>query len=375
MGDDDTVTGPGLPHYFLTTSGLPPDEAFERWRSFMALMYEVGPTAPSAVLPSGTNITYGVADLLVHRTLLSTQRTQRDRRLIDAGPDYYLFQLYRAGRFEGTIGGKSVPAARGTVSLIGRRHRVDGRIDRADTTGIIVPTGRLHGLPLEDHDLLFDAARNRLLAAQILGLYRRLPTTRSDEAPAVADALVAFLHRLLDPSQASDALEGCELDGGLRGLTEAIVRENLLRPDLSPEFIAGEMQVSRATLYRLFEPEGGVMHFVQGERLKGIRDALADPMEGRTLGRLAEVFAFSSLSQLSRSFRSRYGASPRAWRVQRRAEQRAHGQETLQHVWTWSREGGSFADDAACLGRHHPPGETTAVSAGLRDARSNTASG
>ena len=338
MGDDNTVTEPGLPHYFLTTSGLPPDEAFERWRTFMAPMYEVGPTAQSAVLPSGMNITYGVADLLVHRTLLSTQRTQRDRRLIDAGPDYYLFQLYRSGRFQGTIADKTIPASRGTVSLIGRRHRVDGRIDRADTTGIIVPTNRLHGLSLEGHDLLFDAARNRLLAAQILGLYRRLPTTLLDDAPAVADALVAFLHRLLDPSQASDALEGCELDGGLRGLTEAIVRQNLLRPDLSPEFIAGKMQVSRATLYRLFEPESGVMHFVQGERLKCICDALADPTEGRTLGQLAEVFAFSSLSHLSRSFRSRYGASPRAWRVQRRGAQRAGGQETLQHVWKWSRE-------------------------------------
>ena len=338
MGDDDTVIEPGLPHYLLTTSGLPPDEAFERWRTFMAPMYEVGPTAQCAVLPSGTNITYGVADLLVHRTFLSTQRTQRDRRLTDAGPDYYLFQLYRSGRFQGTVADKAVPASRGTVSLIGRRQRVDGRIDRADTTGVIVPTSRLQGLALESHDLLFDAARNRLLAAQILGLYRRLPTTLLADAPAVAEALVAFLHRLLDPSQASDVLEGCELDGGLRGLTEAIVRQNLLRPDLSPEFIAGQMQVSRATLYRLFEPDGGVMHFVQGERLKGVRDALADPMETRTLGRLAEDCAFSSLSHLSRSFRNRYDIPPLAWRARWRAAQRPGGQETLQHVWTWSRE-------------------------------------
>ena len=338
MGDDNTATEPGLPHFLLKTSGLPPDEAFERWRAFMALMYEVGPTERSAVLPFGTNITYGVGDLLAHRTLLSTQRVQRDRRRTDAGPDYYLFQLYRSGRFQGTIAGRSIPGTKGTVSLIGRRHVIYGVIDRADTTGIIVPTTRLLGLPLETHDLRFDAARNRLLAAQILRLYRNLPTTRLVDAPAVADGFVAFLHRLLDPSQASDVLEGCELDGGLRGLTEAIVRHNLLRPDLSPEFIAGQMQVSRATLYRLFESEGGVMHFVQGERLKGVRDALTDPMETRTLGRLAEVFAFGSLSHLSRGFRNRYGIPPRAWRARWRAGRRADGQETLQHVWTWSRD-------------------------------------
>ena len=125
---------------------------------------------------------------------------------------------------------------------------------RADTTGIVVPCTRLHGLPIEDHDLLFDAARKRLLAASILSVYRRLPTTRQDDAPALADEFVTFLRRLLDASRATDVLESRELDGGLLALARSIVRTNLSRPDLSPEFIAGQIQVSRATLYRLFEP-------------------------------------------------------------------------------------------------------------------------
>ncbi|TXM66971.1 helix-turn-helix domain-containing protein [Methylobacterium sp. WL12] len=338
MGADDTTAEVGLPHFFLTTSGLPPGEAFERWRSLCAPMYEVSPTTRAAPLPFGSNIAYPIDDLVCHRTRLSTQRLQRDSRRVDAGPDHYMVQIYRSGRFQGTVGGKSLSASRGTVTFIGRRHLLDGILDRADGIGIAVPCARLHGLPFEAHGLLFDAARNRLLAARILDIYRRLPTTRADKAPALADEFVAFLRRLLDPSQASDVLEGCELHGGLRALAGTIVQENLSRPNLSPEFIAGQMQVSRATLYRLFEPEGGVMHFVQGERLKAVRDALADPMETRTLGRLAEVFAFSSLSQLSRSFRNRYGVPPQAWRTERRVAQRIDGQGTLQNVWAWLRE-------------------------------------
>lgn len=169
-------------------------------------------------------------------------------------------------------------------------------------------------------------------------LYRRLATTRADASPAVAGEFVAFLHRLLDGSRATDVLEGCELDGGLLALARTIVQANLSQSDLSPEFIAGRMQVSRATLYRLFELEGGVMHFVQGERLRTVRDALADPMEPRTLGRLAEIFGFRSLSQLSRSFRHRYGAPPQAWRGACRVAQRTGGQRTVQHVWSWLRE-------------------------------------
>ncbi|MHC2086968.1 helix-turn-helix domain-containing protein [Methylobacterium sp.] len=338
MGADDATAEPGLPYFCLTTSGLPPGEAFERWRTLLAPMYEVSPTTRSAVLPFGTNIAYPIDDLVAHRTLLSTQRLQRDRRRVDAGSDQYTVQLYRSGRFQGTVAGKAIAASAGTVTFIGRRHLLDGMLDRADTTGIVVPCARLHGLPLEDHEMLFDAARNRLLSARILDLYRRLPTTRLDDAPALAVEFVGFLRRLLDPSRAKDVLEGRDLDGGLMALARMIVQENLSRSDLSPAFIGGQMRVSRATLYRLFEPEGGVMHFVQGERLKAMRDALADPMETRTLARLAEVFGFSSASQLSRSFRNRFGAPPQAWRGERRVVQQTSGQGTVQHVWKWLRE-------------------------------------
>lgn len=338
MGADDTTAEAGLPHFYLTTSGLPRGEAFERWRTLLAPMYEVSPITPSAPLPFGSNIAYPIDDLVAHRTLLSTQRLRRDRRRVDAGPDHYIAQLYRSGRFQGIVADKSISASRGIVTFIGRRHLLDGMLDRADAIGIVVPHTRLHGLPLEDHKLLFDTARNRLLATQILNIYRRLPTTRADEAPALANEFVAFLHRLLDPSQASDVLEGCELNGSLRALAGTIVEENLRRSNLSPEFVAGQMQVSRATLYRLFEPEGGVMQFVRGERLKAVRDALADPMETRTLSRLADDFGFSSISQLSRSFRNCYGVPPQAWRGQRRVIQRTDGQGTVQHVWKWLRE-------------------------------------
>jgi AraC-like DNA-binding protein len=335
---DDTTAEAGLPHFSLTTSGLPPGEAFERWRTLLAPMYEVSPTAPSAPLPFGSNITYLVDNLVTQRSVISTQRLRRDRKRVEAGPDHYMVQLYQSGSFRGAVGGKPISANRGTVTLIGRRHLLDGMLDRADVIGIAVPCSRLHGLPLEAHGMRFDAVRNRLLAVRLLDIYRQLPTMHTDAAPAVADEFTAFLHRLLDGSRAADVLDGRELDGGLMALARMIVQANLSRPELSPEFLAGQMQISRATLYRLFEPEGGVMHFVQGERLMAVRDALADPIDTRNLSRLAEVFAFSSLSQLSRSFRNRYGVPPQVWRRERQVVQRISDQETVQHVWKWLRE-------------------------------------
>lgn len=338
MGADDTTPKGGLPYFSLRTSGMPPGEAFERWRSLCAPMYEVKPTAPSAPLPFGANITYQINDLAIHRTLLSTQQLRRDRRRVEAGPDHYMVQLYRSGRFQGIVGGKSVSASRGTVTLIGRRHLLNGLLDRADVIGIAVPCERLHGLPLEGHDMRFDAARNQLLAARITDIYRRLPATRPQDVPVLVNEFTAFLHRLLDGSRAADILDGRELDGGLIALARMIVQANLSRPDLSPEYIAGQMLVSRSTLYRLLEPEGGVMRFVQGERLSAVRDALADPLETRTLSRLAEAFGLGGISQLSRSFRNRYGVPPKIWRRERQLTQQISGQGTAQHVWKWLGE-------------------------------------
>ena len=88
LGAEDTTAEAGLPYFFLTTSGLPLGEAYERWQTLMAPLYEVRPTTPSAVLPSGRNIAFQIGELVAHRTLLSTHCLQRDRRRVDAGPDH-----------------------------------------------------------------------------------------------------------------------------------------------------------------------------------------------------------------------------------------------------------------------------------------------
>ncbi|WP_298962070.1 AraC family transcriptional regulator [uncultured Methylobacterium sp.] len=325
-----------VPSFYYRPSGQPAGEVFEQWRDLMAPMYEIAPAAAPVRLPSGTTIAYQVGDLIAHRTLFTTQRIRRDRRRTEAAPDHFLFQFWRSGRFEGSIAGQPLTATSGSAAILDRRNLVDGMMDRADTLGVVVPRDRLHVPTVEAHGLRLDAARNRLLVAHLTGFHRQLPAASRDDVPALVGDMLSFLHRLLDPSRAGDALEGRELDGGLLALAKSIVRTNLTRPDLSPEFVAGQMGVSRATLYRLFEREDGVMRFVQGERLQAVRNALADPLETRGLARLADVFALTSPSQLSRGFRNRYGVSPRAWRAEQRAA-RAGGHESRQ-LWTWLRE-------------------------------------
>ena len=50
MSADDTTLEAGLPHFFLTTSGLPHGEAFERWRTLLWYL-EVEGMKPREIAP------------------------------------------------------------------------------------------------------------------------------------------------------------------------------------------------------------------------------------------------------------------------------------------------------------------------------------
>ena len=75
--------------------------------------------------------------------------------------------------------------------------------------------------------------------------------------------------------------------------------------------VAKAAGVSRATLYRLFKPHGGVMEYVWRARLERARQALADPAVVGSIGTIAADAGFESGAHFSRRFTMFYGFSPR----------------------------------------------------------------
>lgn len=329
------VTMSSLPVLHYSTSGQPEEQAYDTWRRLMAPMYDITPLNRTGSIPGGGTVAYRLGDIIANRTVFTAQRVARTRKLVETTPDHFVFQLWRTGGYRGEIAGQPVAFGSNTVALANRRRILDGYIASADTTGLVIPRSLLAGIDIDALGIRLDPVRNRLLAARITALYRRLPRTSASEVPALTAELLAFLRRLLDRSPAADVLHGAELDAGLFALAERVVLADLGAPGLSPQRIADELRVSRATLYRVFAPLGGVMHYVQEQRLLTVRDALIDPLEARTLTRLAATYGFGSLSLLSRSFRTRFGVSPRTWREHHRAHIEMARQSAPEPVWTW----------------------------------------
>jgi AraC family transcriptional regulator, positive regulator of tynA and feaB len=99
----------------------------------------------------------------------------------------------------------------------------------------------------------------------------------------------------------------------LRQAVENYIADNLADPLLSPESIALRFRVSRRTLYSLFEDSplsvSGTIRELRLER--SARDLTRS--DRPTVLAVALRWGFNDLSQYSRSFKSRFGVSPRTF--------------------------------------------------------------
>lgn len=87
---------------------------------------------------------------------------------------------------------------------------------------------------------------------------------------------------------------------------------------LTIDGLCAALDVSRSTLYRLFEPHGGVLAYDRMRRLRALYRAVNNPANTSPLGELALRYGFADKAALSRSFRKAFGCSPSEMRSQRR---------------------------------------------------------
>jgi AraC-like DNA-binding protein len=97
------------------------------------------------------------------------------------------------------------------------------------------------------------------------------------------------------------------------------IEANLARRELNVEKIAStfglycvNVCLSRASLYRLFEPVGGVACYIRSRRLVRARNELTGPgLQDRRIGPIAYRAGFESIAAFNRAFREAYGEPPR----------------------------------------------------------------
>jgi AraC-like DNA-binding protein len=93
-----------------------------------------------------------------------------------------------------------------------------------------------------------------------------------------------------------------------------LIKIRMSDPKLNARYLQHELGLSRTVLYKLFEPFGGVQHFIQHCRLKSAYAALADPCNTQMIANIRQERGFDNCSEFSRSFRREFGVSPKGVR-------------------------------------------------------------
>lgn len=150
----------------------------------------------------------------------------------------------------------------------------------------------------------------RMLIAHMVALNRQIVGLSKDEAHqsllTVVELLAAAFSRQAGLSGNARAAVRAAAYGQVRRYVEA----NLHDPDLSPDSVLASLHLSRASVYRLFEHEGGLATYIASRRLRMAADELVR-FPHLEVQDIASGLGFNSASSFTRAFRRAFDIAPR----------------------------------------------------------------
>jgi AraC-like DNA-binding protein len=169
------------------------------------------------------------------------------------------------------------------------RHALHGRLGKADAPGIAVAAAALRAL-LSQLEAVTVEELNELVAGVVVLVGHAIGLCADLRAPPPTQ-----------PAPLETLVTLCRY-----------VEDNLTARDLGAAKLAATFGLSRASLYRLFAPVGGVASFIRERRLARAHLELTTPgLQNRRIGPIAYQAGFHSIAAFNRAFRAAYGETPR----------------------------------------------------------------
>jgi AraC-like DNA-binding protein len=308
---------PALEPLVLSTLVLAPEDQFPAWQLYVAPLVD-------ARLPDNKSLRDGFPAehvawnlgrmIIVQQNTPAHSYARSAAKLRSSSIDHWCIDLPRKGVSWTEVDGRVVESQPGTVELRSLGHPFRGRTTDSESLCLYLPRDLF-----TDVLARFDARNNSVLSGNfatllmdyINAIEARLRSLSAEDLPRVVqatrDMIVAGLGSPGEHNAAFEQLTGVALMERAR----RYIQSHLDAPDLGPETMCRALGVSRSRLYQLFEPSGGVVHYIQRRRLLAAHVALSDQVDMRRIIDIAEAVGFSSSANFSRAFSKEFGYSPR----------------------------------------------------------------
>lgn len=308
----------GSPAQFTlrVTAGAPHE--FDQWRAAVSPMFDIGPLSDAARDAFAMEtIGYFFPGMAITSTTSSACVFERPRLLVArSGIENILVQVYVEGGYRLSIEGVISTINPGDIVVfdLTRECIIDAdpytniafTLQRDILTPMIVAMDRLHGLILRDGE-----PRNILLKSHMQLLHAEADHIGVAEQSAVVQGTAALLAACLGPSL--EAREGTVPPESMTTLQlmRRAIDSRLDDPQLGPGTLAAQFGKSRASIYRLFEPLGGVRAYIQQRRLMHAYQLISNPSHfGQGIGAIVGKLGFKDNAAFSRAFRNLYRMTP-----------------------------------------------------------------
>jgi len=149
-----------------------------------------------------------------------------------------------------------------------------------------------------------------VLAATLRTLADRSVETEAPELGSLAFGLAAMAAAAVQASVAHEVKWGREAKvGAILKFIDANLTSSLLEPDR----VAAQFGLSRASLYRLFDPLGGVAGYIRERRLqRAMEELTARGSPSRSIAAVGRKMGYPDAASFARAFRAQFGMTPSA---------------------------------------------------------------
>jgi AraC-like DNA-binding protein len=309
---------PSLRRLRLKPEDCAPAEAFAKWRGALGEVFEVRATPLEIAAFRGEIDVHGSA-----RYVLSVSRhspVSLVRRSASAVQERVAICLQVNGAASGLAGDRPMSADPGDVifidlsqSLTLRQSAPDGLVDEATLwtardriLPLVADENALHGLVLKA-----DSPAATVIRATMQAFAGAAPKMRLVDFDAVAEGLVSLAAKSIAPALTEAGGRDAPPPLASFVTVRRYIDGRLSSPDLSASSIAAEFGLSRASLYRLFEPAGGIAKYIRKVRLtRAYQEITAAEFSNRRIGFIAYQLGFKNVSAFSRLFHEVYGVTP-----------------------------------------------------------------
>lgn len=295
---------------------LPGEARFQTWKESISVIFDVSlfPDDHWQSFSSRLTTCHFGSQLLSNAVSCRQQFKRSPKLIAQDGIDHFLVQIYRSGRNIGDCGGRPLHARPGDVFILDLSQPLATHTDDFDNLTLIVPRTlfcrymsnpeRLHGRLLPRESPLA-----KLLSEHLHSLWNSRLQTTVEEAQAISEGVAALVMAYFGPLAVPENLP--EVQAATAAAIRQYIAHHFSDPRLSPEFLAAHFQVSRAQIYRLFNPFGGVASYIRQQRLKWCLAELSKPANcHRRIIDIALAAGFNDESHFSRLFRQTFGVSP-----------------------------------------------------------------